>query len=276
MAFLIVNNTIYSEQEAKLTSFLLPAPFVLERTLWFGYGGIPLFKENLQTLEKELNVLNRELPLHFKNQRELFRLTKRMLNKNRFYRSGLITFQVFISETKIETLITSRAFSEFDFPINKQGLLINISELKKFSNSQRNQLRFQNRHLWQQIKASNKNTPFAESVILNQDNQICEGTESNIFMIKDGELFTPSPETGCYLDVTRDIVIQLAQNLKLKVVETSEVEEKHLRQMDEIFFASEKNGIQWVLGIGDRRFVHEYSDLICDKINSYLKARVEN
>ncbi len=276
MNFLIVNNTIYSEQEANLTSFLLPAPFMLGQTFWFGFGGIPLFKENLQTIEKELNALNRELPPHFKNQRELFRLTKRMLNKNRFYRSGLITFQIFISENKIETLITSRAFSEFDFPINKQGLLITISELKKFSNSQQNQLSFQNRHLWQQIKASNNNTPYAGSVILNQDNRICEGIESNIFMIKDGVLYTPSPETGCYLDVTRDIVIQLAQSLKLKIAETAEVEEKHLRQMDEIFFASEKNGIQWVLGIGDRRFVHEYSDLICGKINLYLKARVEN
>ncbi len=276
MAFLIVNNTIYSQQEANLTTFLLPAPFILERTLWFGYGGIPLFKENLQTLEKELSALNRELPSDFKNQRELFRLTKRMLNKNRYYRSGLITFQIFISENKIESLITSRAFSEFDFPINKQGLLINISELKKLSNSQENQLSFQNRSLWQQIKASNKNTPYAGSVIVNQNDRICEGIESNIFMIKDGVLFTPSPETGCYLDIMRDIVIQLAPRLKLKVVETPEVEEKHLRQMDEIFFASEANGIQWVLGIGARRFVHEYSDLICDKINSYLKTRVEN
>ncbi len=276
MAFLIANNTIISDSEVRLTPFLLDAPFILKQKIWFGYGGIPLFYENLKILETELASLNRELPSYFKNKREMFRLTKRMLNKNRYYRSGLITFQLFIGEDKIDSLITSQARSVFDFPINKQGLLVNVSEIKKHNRSHYNQLIFQNRPKWEQSKTSLTNTPYSGSIIINQDNQVCEGIESNIFMLKDGVLYTPSPETGCYLDVIRPLVIQMAEDLDLKVMETAEIEDKHLQQMVEIFFASEEHGIQWVLGIGARRFVHEYSDKICDKLNTFLKAKAES
>ena len=84
MAYLLANNHIYKESEAKLTPFLLNAPDVYKHSVWFGFGGIPLLDENLKILETELKMLGQDLPDLFKNRRELFRLLKRMLNKNRF------------------------------------------------------------------------------------------------------------------------------------------------------------------------------------------------
>jgi hypothetical protein len=44
--------------------------------------------------------------------------------------------------------------------------------------------------------------------------------------------------------------------------------------MDEVFFANEENGIQWVLGVGNKRFVHQVSDKINIELNHYLKTKV--
>ena len=120
MDFIIVNGEILKKTEIKSMPFFLDEPFVITRKIWFGFGGIPLFDFNLKTIIDEIKHLNTEIPKLFKNKHEMFRITKRMLNKNKFYRSGLITFQVLFGQTKNNLIISSFAFPEFDFPISKQ------------------------------------------------------------------------------------------------------------------------------------------------------------
>ena len=45
--------------------------------------------------------------------------------------------------------------------------------------------------------------------------------------------------------------------------------------MNEIFLASEENGIQWVLGVGNKRFVHRASIKIHELLNLQLKKMVQ-
>lgn len=276
MAYLLANNEILKEAEANLTSFLLNTPNVHKHSIWFGFGGIPLLDENLEIIAWELNTLGHEVPDLLKNRRELFRLLKRMLNKNRFYRTGLITFQFFITEDKINYLITCKAFEPIDFRINTKGLLINISDLKLLSNAINHNSRFAKATIWEQVKAEFKDSTTPAAIILNAKNIVCEGIAANLFMVKESVLYTPSLKTGCYSDLLRPEIIRLAQEYNLKVVEIDDVEVKHLQQMDEVFFASENQGIQWALGFENRRYVHEYSNQIYSALNEYLKNKVEN
>nr|WP_321356129.1 aminotransferase class IV [uncultured Draconibacterium sp.] len=276
MAYLLVNKQILKEAETNLTPFLLNTPDVYKHCLWFGFGGIPLLDENLDILEFELKTLGHNVPGLFKNRRELFRLLKRMLNKNRFYRTGLITFHFFIAEEKIDYLITSRAFEEFDFQMNEQGLLISISDSKLLSHSHNNNSRLGKATFWKHVSAEITENTNRAAVILNEKDVICEGIAANVFMMKDNILFTPTINTGCYTDVIRPEIIRLAIDLNMKVVEANDLESKHLLQMDEIFFASEIQGIQWVLGFENRRYVHQYTDRIYAALNKFLESKTEN
>lgn len=276
MAYLLVNNQILKEAETNLTSFLLNTPDVYKHSIWFGFGGIPLLDENLDILEIELKTLGHNVPDLFKNRRELFRLLKRMLNKNRIYRTGLITFQFFIAEEKIDYLITCKAFEESDFQTNTQGLLINISNSKLLSHSHNTYSRFGRAPFWKQVRAEMKDNTKQIAVILNEKEIVCEGIAANLFMVKENVLFTPSIKTGCYSDVIRPEIIRQAKELNLKVVEADDLEPKHLLQMDEIFFASEIQGLQWVLGFENRRYVHEYTDRIYAALNIFLESKTEN
>ncbi|WP_297095198.1 aminotransferase class IV [uncultured Draconibacterium sp.] len=276
MAYLLVNNQILKEAETNLTPFLLSTPEVYKHSIWFGFGGIPLLDENLDILELEFKTLGHDLPDLFKNRRELFRLLKRTLNKNRFYRTGLITFQFFIADDKIDYLVTCKAFEDFDFQINEQGLLISISDSKLLSYSRNNNSRFGKATLWKQVRAEITDNTNRAAVILNEKDMVCEGIASNVFMVKDNILFTPSINTGCYSDTIRPEVIRIANDLNMKVVEADDLETKHLLQMDEIFFASEAQGIQWVLGFENRRYVHQYTDRIYASLNKFLEKKTEN
>lgn len=270
MTFLVTNGIIQKEDEANLSLFVLNDFAVVEKTLWFGHGGIPFFDENIEAIEEDLKMQNRNMPEPLQNRRELFRITKRMLNKNRFYRSGLINIRLFVSKNKIDTLITSRAFETFDFPLNEQGLLVNFAKIKKADSGKSP---FLSQAVWQQAKIGNENTKFNGSVILNGNDCICEGIESNIFLAKDGMLYTPALTSCCHKGILRPIVISLAKKHNIKTVESHNIAKPLLMQMDEVFFVSEKHGIQWVVGIENRRFVIQLADFLHKKLNILLQGK---
>ncbi len=51
----------------------------------------------------------------------------------------------------------------------------------------------------------------AEAMMLNHKGEVAECTGDNLFLVRDGELFTPSLESGILEGITRDAVIELAR-----------------------------------------------------------------
>ena len=120
-----------------------------------------------------------------------------------------------------------------------------------------------------------KHSGYDGSILSNENNFICEGLAANIFMIKDGVLITPSLETGCYKDVLRGMLLHMGKELNMQILEIPKIQQEHLLEMDEIFFVSEEKGVQWVLGIENKRYVHEYAEKLYGKLNLELKRKVD-
>ncbi|MBC8280811.1 MAG: aminotransferase class IV, partial [Chloroflexi bacterium] len=78
---------------------------------------------------------------------------------------------------------------------------------------------------------------FDEAIILNQDGHVSEGSGENVFMVAGGKLHTPSLEDNALPGITRDTIIQLAQDeLGLEVVERS-IDRSELYLCDEVFLS---------------------------------------
>ena len=274
MEFIIVNGEIVEKEKANLTSFFWDEPVLLSQKMWYGFGGIPLFSENLNSIIQQLELFGTKLPKVFLHKRELFRITKRMLNKNKFYRSGIILFQFYINKTKINYVIKSSAFSGFDFPIAKKGMLVHFSNFKNNSQYPLQKFDFSNRANWSIEEAENEKNGMQNSIFLNEHGKICNGIAANIFMLKDNVLFTPALKTGCYFDNLSSYIIESAKRNKIKVFETDDIGIEILLEMTEIFLASEAVGIQWILGINKKRFVHRHSLEIHKKLNEILKEKI--
>ncbi|WP_134702184.1 aminotransferase class IV [Ammoniphilus sp. YIM 78166] len=56
-----------------------------------------------------------------------------------------------------------------------------------------------------------RNLPTAEGLFLNTEGYMVEGTVSNLFFVKKGQLYTPHKDTGLLSGVTRDWIIQLCK-----------------------------------------------------------------
>ena len=75
---------------------------------------------------------------------------------------------------------------------------------------------------------------FAEGIALNSQGFVSEGAGENLFLIRDGKIYTPPSSASILAGITRDTVIQLAATLNLEVVEQNILREM-LYIADEVF-----------------------------------------
>jgi branched-chain amino acid aminotransferase len=62
---------------------------------------------------------------------------------------------------------------------------------------------------------------YDEAILLTGDGFVADGSGENVFIVKDGELYTPDLATSILPGITRDAVIQIAQDLGYTVHEKS-------------------------------------------------------
>jgi branched-chain amino acid aminotransferase len=68
-------------------------------------------------------------------------------------------------------------------------------------------------------KIEANNAGCEEAIMLNAEGYVSEGTGDNIFIVKDGKLFTPPLSSGALYGITRKVVIELAEQSGLSVSE---------------------------------------------------------
>lgn len=76
---------------------------------------------------------------------------------------------------------------------------------------------------------------YAEGIALDTSGFISEGSGENIFVIRDGKIFTPPLSASVLAGITRDTLVTLARDAGIEVVETNILREM-LYIADEIFF----------------------------------------
>ncbi len=87
----------------------------------------------------------------------------------------------------------------------------------------------------QLIKMEAVTNGYVEGIALDTNGFVCEGSGENIFLVRNGTLYTPPLGNSVLPGITRDCVIQLAKDLKITVVEQV-IPREMLYIADEVFF----------------------------------------
>jgi branched-chain amino acid aminotransferase len=77
---------------------------------------------------------------------------------------------------------------------------------------------------------------YDEAILLTQDGKIADGPGETVFMVKDGTVFTPDLSASILPGITRDTIIQIAQDLGYPVIEKTLIR-TDLYTADEVFMA---------------------------------------
>jgi branched-chain amino acid aminotransferase len=82
-----------------------------------------------------------------------------------------------------------------------------------------------------------------EALFLNVAGDLCEGTTTNVFLVRDGRVETPPLSAGCLPGITRGHVLLLCEELGIEAAET-DISPFALGNADEMFLTSSTRGIQ--------------------------------
>lgn len=124
-----------------------------------------------------------------------------------------------------------------DTPLSMNPVLAGIKHLNRLE-------QIMARNEWQDDK-------FQEGVMLNTQGHVVEGTMSNLFWIKDEQLFTPDLSQCGVLGIMRQQILEKIQQLTLNVKVVTETVEP-LLQADEVFITNSLIGVWPVQSIEDK------------------------
>ena len=77
---------------------------------------------------------------------------------------------------------------------------------------------------------------YTEAIVLNKEGNVAEGPGENIFLVRDGEIYTPGLAQSILDGITRNTVIELARERGYTVHDQATISRGELNTADELFF----------------------------------------
>ena len=112
---------------------------------------------------------------------------------------------------------------------------------------------------------------FDEVVMLNERGEVAECTSANIFAVKDGKILTPPLNSGCLEGVTRGILMEIAPEAGVSVVEQA-LRPEDLYSADEVFISSTNRNLISVGEIAGKTI--PTPGPVCERLNDLFDAYV--
>lgn len=106
-----------------------------------------------------------------------------------------------------------------------------------------------------------------DAIVLNTQSKVADTTIANLFIVKKGEIWTPSLDQGCVAGVMRTFLIQALQKEGILVKETV-IDIAMLEDADEVFLTNAIRGLRWVGNLNNKVYSNQLSQ---DLFNRFLK-----
>lgn len=153
-----------------------------------------------------------------------------------------------------------------EFELSHQGKIVDIFPDMRKDLNRLSVFKTLNTQLYVMSALFAREKSLDESLIQNAKLAIIESTSSNIFIVSNGVLYTPSIEDGCIAGTMRMNVINLALEQKIKVYECT-INPHNLLTADEFFLTNAAKGIEWVVGYRTKRYYNEMSKRLTACLN---------
>lgn len=121
----------------------------------------------------------------------------------------------------------------------------------------------------ERVQKSREEAGAYEALLMDEKGEITEGSRSNIFFMKKGEIFTP-PAGKVLMGVTRQHVIKICENLGIKVTEKP-LCKAELADIDGAFITGTTVDVLPICSIGEQKIPSVSQPLIQNIINEFKK-----
>jgi branched-chain amino acid aminotransferase len=116
---------------------------------------------------------------------------------------------------------------------------------------------------------------YVEAILLNKDGNVAEGPGENLFLVRDGEIFTSGLAESNLDGITRQTVIDLAEDLGYTVYDQATISRGELYTADELFFSGTAAEVTPIRSVDDNVIGEGTKGPVTDEIQQQFFDLVE-
>ena len=245
-----LNGTFLPQRDARVS--ILGPGFLygwgLFETMRSYHSAIPYLDGHLKRLIGSCRALDIRRPVSLSGLKQSIHKTVRVNRLTDAY----VRLTVSKAEQGADILIMAKKYRPYSSRKYSQGFSACVGEFHQSENSFLASHKTTN-YLFYRLNLLGAQTKgFDEALILNNRGYVTEGSRSNVFLVKEGSLFTPSLDCGCLAGITRMAIFDLARRYHIKICEGN-FTTQDLYSADEVFLTNSLMGIMPLASLGQKK-----------------------
>jgi branched-chain amino acid aminotransferase len=233
--------------------------------------------DHIKRIKLSMTTLRMNVPAEF-NTNNIQELILHLISKNNLTADVRIRLTVFRNDggfytpdvNDISFLIEAEALETTGYTLNQKGIWVDIyAEIKKPINKISN-LKTGSALLYVMAGLTKTSLRLDDCLLVNDNGNIIETISSNIFVVKNGTLYTSPITDGCVDGVMRKQILAIAAQNKLLTFE-QHLTVHTLTDGDEVFLTNAIKGIQWVGQFKNKFYTNQKSVFFTEKLNELTK-----
>ena len=174
-------------------------------------------------------------------------------------------------QDELTYFIEAEPLADNEFVLNATGRMVDIFTDYKKEINKLSVFKTLNCQLYVQAAIHARDKGLDEALIQNNKLSIIESNSSNLFIVSNGVLYTPTLDDGCVAGTMRMNIINLALENKIKVYECT-LNPQNLLAADEMFLTNAVRGIEWIVGYRTKRYFNDMSKRLMVVLNEKAQA----
>ena len=243
----------------------------LFETIRMDHGQMPFFDRHMDRLFRGLSALYFECPRLF-SPAFLHQEIDKLVQKNRIKGSARIRLTLFRGEGGLFDpehhhpyfFIEATALPEQYNRLNENGLVVDVFDAVRKHADRVSSFKTCNHLPYVLAAIEAKKRRVNECLLLNTEGRICDATISNLFWVKQGNIFTPPLSEGGIDGVMRRYLLE--NPFEGFLFSEKPLDPAELMEADELFLTNALYKIRWVKQLGHK----EYHCLAASRIFSML------
>ncbi len=240
-------------------------------------GKVKFLADHLRRIKIGMTVLRMNIPVDF-NAENINRLMTELIARNGIQNDARVRLTIFRNEggfytphtNDISFLIEAEDLDhKGGYNLNDTGFTIDVfHDIKKHKDKLSN-LKTGNALIYVLAGIYKKDIKMDECLIINEDGNVCESISSNIFIVKNGALYTPALTEGCIEGVMRKQIIDIAQRHRILCYEIP-LAFNALMNCDEMFLCNTIQGVRWVEKYKTKIYQSKLAGFFVEKLNESI------
>lgn len=152
------------------------------------------------------------------------------------------------------------------YVLNQSGLSLTTYPLQKKPSDSFSMIKSSSALLYVMASRYRQKEGYDDCLILNTDGFVAEATSSNVFLYKDGVLYTPGLDQACVDGVMRRVICRLAPEMGYQVVEKA-MRISEFEAAEELFLCNAISGVKWVGQFNHSRYGNTLAGMLQERIN---------